>query len=78
MDPETGLVNTSAVLVDWPPGMRDRYEINPLNSVANAFSYYGLTTLSEIAGWVGRAEDKDKYAAKVRLLIPLANIVVVL
>ena len=49
-----GLVNTSDVLVDWPEGRRDNYVISQLNSVANAFGYYGLTALADIATWIDR------------------------
>ena len=58
---ENGLLNQSNVLVDWPMGMRDNYVITEVNSVANAFSYYGMSTLADIAGWLGREEDEKRY-----------------
>lgn len=39
LDPSNGLINTSNVLIDWPSGMQDRYELSNHNSVANAFGY---------------------------------------
>ena len=39
LDPSNGLINTSDVLIDWPSGMQDRYELSSHNSVANAFGY---------------------------------------
>jgi alpha-L-rhamnosidase len=52
-----GLVKTDEVLIDWPPGQRDRYVLSEYNSVANAFAYHGLRTLVELATWLGRHED---------------------
>ena len=53
-DNATGLVKTDDVLIDWPPGRRDNYNLTELNSVANAFSYYGLTAMADIASWIDR------------------------
>jgi hypothetical protein len=64
VDPSNGLINTSDVLIDWPSGMRDNYVLTQHNSVANAFGVYGLDTLVEIAGYLGRTADVAKY--KVR------------
>ena len=73
LDPATGLVNTSDVLIDWPSGMQDRYVLSDKNSVANAFSYYGLTTLAKMAGWLGRTADQTKYAAQAAHLKKAIN-----
>lgn len=72
-DPKTGLINTSDVLIDWPSGMRDRYVLTDRNSVANAFSFYGLSTLAEIAGWLGRTADQQKYIAQAAKLKTTIN-----
>jgi alpha-L-rhamnosidase len=57
-------------IVDWPPaqkdtgwklvtseGERDGYDMVPVNTVVNAFHYYNLKLMSEIAGWLGKKED---------------------
>ena len=73
LDPATGLVNTSDVLIDWPSGMQDRYVLSDKNSVANAFSYYGLTTLAKMAGWLGRTADQTKFATQAAQLKTAIN-----
>ena len=60
----SAVINTSDVLIDWPSGMRDRYVLTQHNSVANAFGVYGLDTLVEIAGFLGRIADVAKYKAR--------------
>ena len=59
--------------------MRDNYAgmtgmscTNGINSVVNAFGYYGLTTLADIAGFVGR--DSDQAALTARAIALKANI----
>ena len=54
-DSKTGLVKTTSVLIDWPPGRRDNYSLGEINSVANAWSYRGLMALVDIANWIGRS-----------------------
>ena len=68
IDPANGLVNTSDVLIDWPSGMRDNYVLTQHNSVANAFGVYGLDTLVELAGYLGRTADVAKYKARAATL----------
>lgn len=68
IDPANGLINTSDVLIDWPAGMRDRYVLTQHNSVANAFGVYGLDTLVEVAGYLGRTADVAKYKAQADTL----------
>ena len=53
-DNNTGLVYTDDVLIDWPPGRRDNYNLTKINSVANAWSYRGLSAMADIAGWISR------------------------
>ena len=45
-----------------------RYVTNGLNSVANAFAYYGLTKLADIAGYIGRPADQAKHAKRAEAL----------
>ncbi len=48
------------IIVDWPEGSRDGYVFGPHNAVANAFVYWDLTLLSELAALLGRnAESED-------------------
>ena len=68
IDPTNGLINTSDVLIDWPSGMRDRYVLTQHNSVANAFGVYGMDTLAEVAGYLGRTADAAKYKARADTL----------
>ncbi|WP_372774231.1 alpha-L-rhamnosidase C-terminal domain-containing protein [Mangrovibacterium sp.] len=57
-------------IVDWPPaqkdtgwklateeGERDGYEMVDVNTVVNAFYYYNLVLMSEIAGFLGKTDD---------------------
>ncbi|MDF4202318.1 family 78 glycoside hydrolase catalytic domain [Maribacter sp. SA7] len=72
-------------IIDWPPaqkdtgwklataeGERDGYEIVPVNTVVNAFYYYNLKLMTEIAGFLDKEEDvlffKDK-AANIKNVI---------
>ena len=54
--------------------MRDRYALTDLNSVANAFAYRGLTTLAELAGWVGRPADVARFAQQAAALRAAINL----
>lgn len=85
---DLGFTDTSTRLrdiVDWPPaqkdtgwklatenGERDGYEMLPYNTVVNAFYYWNLVLMSQIAEELGRTEDimlyQDK-AAKVKDVI---------
>lgn len=42
-----------------PEGERDGYVFTDYNTVVNAFHYYALRCMSEIAGALGKTEDKD-------------------
>jgi len=63
IDNVSGLVVNDNVLIDWPSGMRDNFVLSPTNAVANAFAYYGLSTLVELATWLNRSEDAARYQA---------------
>jgi alpha-L-rhamnosidase len=44
-------------IVDWPESARDGYDFGPGNALANAFAYWDLTTLAELARYTGRREE---------------------
>lgn len=61
-------------IVDWPPankdtgwklatqaGERDGFEFKDINTVVNAFHYYNLVLMSEIAEALGKQEEADFY-----------------
>lgn len=72
-------------IIDWPPaqkdtgwklataaGERDGYDIVPTNTVVNAFYYYNLKLMAEIAGYLNKKEDVilfEKKAAKTKKAI---------
>lgn len=47
--------------VDWPPVYRDGYEFGEANAVANAFQYWNLGLLQQMAGWLGRDSDVREF-----------------
>jgi alpha-L-rhamnosidase len=64
-------------IVDWPPaqkdtgwklatpeGERDGYEMVTVNTVVNAYHYYNLKLMSEIAGWLGNKEDSAFFSER--------------
>lgn len=63
-------------LVDWPPGSftdggigeRDNYEMVPINTVVNAFHYWNLELMAQIAGLLGRREEAGFFAARADLV----------
>ena len=65
LDPSTGLINSSDVLIDWPAGMQDRYELTPQNSVANAFGYCKC----RFSYWLGQ------HSVATRVICPYAGTV---
>ena len=68
IDPQWGLVKTADVLVDWPPGQRDRFNVSVYNAVANAFAYRALRVLVELAAWLSRPDDAARHAATAERL----------
>lgn len=48
-------------LVDWPKTERDGHEIEPVDSVVNAFYYRGLNVMSRMAGDADRPEEADRF-----------------
>ena len=61
----TGLVREfpKKVIVDWPETQRDGYEFGPYNNVPNAFVYYDLVLLAELAHQLGRDADARQWKA---------------
>jgi alpha-L-rhamnosidase len=68
-------------IVDWPPaqkdtgwklvtaeGERDGYEMVDVNTVVNAFHYYNLKLMSEIAGWLGKNDDAGYFLKRSMLV----------
>jgi hypothetical protein len=68
-------------IVDWPPaqkdtgwklatseGERDGYEMVDVNTVVNAFHYYNLKLMSELAGWLGKKDD-SKFFLKLSEMV---------
>ena len=68
-------------IVDWPPsqkdtgwklatpeGERDGYEMVEINTVVNAYYYYGLKCMSELAGRLGKKEDSVFYRKQAFLV----------
>ena len=47
-----------------PQGERDGYEMVPINTVVNAFHYFNLKLMSEMATQLGKANDASFYAAR--------------
>jgi hypothetical protein len=57
---KTGLSENTTALVDWPPGMQDGWVSNSVNTIASAWTYYGLDHLERIARMVGREADAQQ------------------
>jgi alpha-L-rhamnosidase len=68
-------------IVDWPPaqkdtgwklvtaeGERDGYDMADINTVVNAFHYFNLKLMSEIAGWLGKKEDSKFFLKRSQLV----------
>lgn len=75
-----------ADIIDWPPaqkdtgwklataeGERDGYEIVPVNTAINAFYYYNLKLMSEIAGFLDKKEDVIFYNKKADIVKAAIN-----
>ncbi|MFO7937664.1 MAG: alpha-L-rhamnosidase C-terminal domain-containing protein [Kiritimatiellia bacterium] len=56
-DPESGLRD----IVDWPEGERDGFDFKPVNSVVNAFFYYNILQMADMAGALGKKEHYDRF-----------------
>ena len=56
-------------IVDWPEGERDGFDFKPVNAVVNAFFYYNLLQMADMAGALGKDDDYEifvKQAAQVK------------
>lgn len=61
------------ILVDWPPanftkdsryGERDDYDMQPVNTVANAFHYRALVLMEQFATALGKADEAGRWAQR--------------
>ncbi len=66
-----GLLNTGAptnrgarVVLDWPMGERDGYQIKEVNTVVNAFYYQTLLRMADMAAVLGKDADAAEYQKK--------------
>ena len=48
-------------IVDWPAGERDGFDFKPVNAVVNAFYYYNLLQMADMAKALGKQDDFDKF-----------------
>jgi hypothetical protein len=68
-------------LADWPPGSfteggqgeRDGHEMQPVNTVVNAFHYRALVLMSRIAGVLGRTDDASRFSQQARKVYATVN-----
>ena len=73
-------------IIDWPPaqkdtgwklatpeGERDGYEIVDVNTAVNAFYYYNLKLMTEIATVLNKTEDAEFYKKKAKLVKATIN-----
>jgi alpha-L-rhamnosidase len=59
-------------IVDWPRGETDNYDFRDYNTVVNAFHYYSLVQMADIARVLNKSDDVEFYdqrAARVRTAI---------
>lgn len=55
-------------IVDWPVGERDGYQMQPINTVVNAFHYRALTLMSKIAKAAGKPDDARQFHEAAELV----------
>jgi hypothetical protein len=68
-------------LVDWPPGSftqggqgeRDNHEMNPINTVVNAFHCHALTIMSKIAKVLNHKDDRSLFEKQAELVKASVN-----
>lgn len=58
---KSGLVENATCLVDWPTGMTDKFVRSNTSTIASAWVYKGLTTLSSMAKILGRDADGTRF-----------------
>jgi alpha-L-rhamnosidase len=52
-------------IVDWPsPGERDGFEMKNVNTVVNAFYYFDLKLMAELAGYLAKKADAEMFLKK--------------
>lgn len=60
-------------IVDWPQAERDGYEMTKVNTVVNAFYYYNLKLMAEIAEVLGKKQEADDFREKSEVLKTVFN-----
>jgi alpha-L-rhamnosidase len=50
-------------LVDWPIANRDGFAFTRVNAVVNMWQFASLTTMAQVAGALGRADDHARFTA---------------
>ena len=79
LDPALGLLNKPAPnvpglhgcgatpcagdLIDWPPANRDNYTFSNISTVPNAYAVKAISHMSDVARWLGEADDAARYKA---------------
>jgi len=56
------------IIVDWPAHERDGFEFGAGNAIGNAFAYWDLQSLSEVAGFLGREDEAESFAGQAEVL----------
>lgn len=59
-----GAYEGAADIADWPPPERFDFEFRKANAVVNAYYYMTLGAMADIAGELGKTEDRAEYLAK--------------
>lgn len=50
------------VLIDWPASCRDGYDFGPANTVPNAYAFWDLQLLEQLARWLDHPADAARFA----------------
>lgn len=48
-------------VIDWPPNLRDDYEIGDVNTVPNCFFHRALNAMADIASALGKTADAERF-----------------
>jgi alpha-L-rhamnosidase len=60
-------------LVDWPKSNLDDYVFTPVNTVINAWQYLAFTCLGQIAGVLGKEDDRTRFSTLASRLAAAMN-----
>ncbi|MDD2599007.1 MAG: alpha-L-rhamnosidase C-terminal domain-containing protein [Kiritimatiellae bacterium] len=64
--PEAQKITASRDIVDWPAGERDGFDFKPVNTVINAFYYYNLLQMADIAHALGKLGDAEAFVKQAQ------------